>query len=510
MKGEVHIEKKTLVKKFEDIQIICEDEHVDSELVRIKTDDDLTVFKLKFKATCTNELPTIHLHWKFPASNVKGVWHPSALHDKRLKADWEANQVNSRISVDAPVVCLFGHDDSNRLTFAVADSIHPIKMEALLREEDCLIYCNVKFFTEKHPALYHYETELRIDTRAIQFGEALNSVSAWWDSFSNMKSLPVPDAAKMPVYSTWYAYHQDLSVGKLLKECRLAAKVGFGSIIIDDGWQTLDNNRGYDFTGDWIPERIPDMSDFVRQVHELDMKFLIWYSVPFCGKKSRVYQRFEGKFLTESNRWASVLDPRYPEVREYLVNTYTNAVKKWHLDGLKLDFIDEFKTYEGVEFTKANGRDYASVNEAVEKLLSDISSSLQAIKSNIMIEFRQHYIGPSIKKFGNMFRAFDSPNDSHTNRVRTTDIRLLNRKAAVHSDMLTWHYHEPVEVAALQYLNVIMSVPQISVRLAEIPASHLEMVRFYTDYWIENRELLIDGEFTALRPLANYPVLSIV
>jgi alpha-galactosidase len=74
--------------------------------------------------------------------------------------------------------------------------------------------------------------------------------------------------------------------------------------------------------------------------------------------------------------------------------------------------------------------------------------------------------------------------------------------------MLMWHPGESVEVAALQLLNVLFAVPQLSVRLAEIPEDHLEMVRFWTGYWRENREVLLDGEFTARAPLANYPLVS--
>jgi alpha-galactosidase len=73
--------------------------------------------------------------------------------------------------------------------------------------------------------------------------------------------------------------------------------------------------------------------------------------------------------------------------------------------------------------------------------------------------------------------------------------------------MLMWHYDEPVEAAALQLLNVLFSVPQISVRLGDIPPDHLGMARFWNGYWLENRELLLDGHFEAESPLANYPVV---
>ena len=125
-----------------------------------------------------------------------------------------------------------------------------------------------------------------------------------------------------------------------------------------------------------------------------------------------------------------------------------------------------------------------------------------------MIEFRQPYTGPAMRKYGNMLRAADCPNVALINRVATTDLRLLSGKTAVHADMLMWHNSESVENAALQLLNVLFSVPQISVKLADIPKEHFEMVRFYTDYWLKNRDLLLEGEFVPYSPQSNYPMIT--
>ena len=130
------------------------------------------------------------------------------------------------------------------------------------------------------------------------------------------------------------------------------------------------------------------------------------------------------------------------------------------------------------------------------------------MKPDIMIEFRQPYIGPLMRKYGNMFRAGDSPNAAVENRVRIVDLRLLSGDTAVHSDMFMWHYDEPVEAAALQILNILFSVPQLSVRLEDIPPDHREMVTFYLDYWRRNRDVLLDGAFVPHAPLANYPRLD--
>ena len=236
-------------------------------------------------------------------------------------------------------------------------------------------------------------------------------------------------------------------------------------IIVDDGWQTDDNKRGYAFCGDWeiSRRRFPDMPAHVAKIHELGMKYVVWFSVPFVGEHSKAYERFKGKYLYESKRLnTAVLDPRFPEVREYLINIYENAMREWGIDGFKLDFIDTMH-FDGEDPAVAEnyaGRDIKCLPEAVDLLLSDTMRRLRAIKPDVLIEFRQSYIGPAIRKYGNMFRASDCPADVLSNRLRTLDLRLTTGTTAVHSDMLEWNCAESAEVAALQLLNILFSVPQ--------------------------------------------------
>lgn len=51
--------------------------------------------------------------------------------------------------------------------------------------------------------------------------------------------------------SLWYSFHQELSAEEILEECALSRAMGMRTVIIDDGWQTADNSRGYDYCGDW-------------------------------------------------------------------------------------------------------------------------------------------------------------------------------------------------------------------------------------------------------------------
>jgi len=468
--------KKALSNPIE-IRIIKESNTFNTTVSLLEHLNGVSIFDINFSSE-TEFLPKkVTLQWKIPAIKVKGVWKPTTDFSKRIMDDWELDHMESRISVDAPVISIFDHNDQNIIAFACSDAINTTELNALYREEDNFIYCHISFFIEKHHAIKHYNAQLRIDQIPQHFSTSLKNIGAWWETFDNLTPTKVPELAKVPVYSTWYQFHQKLDTKELLNECAIAKDIGYDLIILDDGWQTNDENRGYDYTGDWIPERIPKMRDFVDQVHETGMKLALWYSVPFCGKNSKAYQKFKDKFLTEEHRWAPVFDPRYPEVRRYLIGLYCTALENWNLDGFKFDFIDEFKVYPTTVLNKENGRDFASVNLAVNRLMTDIIKSLQKIKPNVVIEFRQKYTGPAMRKYGNMFRAFDCPGDTAMNRVRITDIKIICGDTAVHSDMFTYHPDETVELKALQLINTLFGVPQLSVRLQH-------------------------------RPLANYPLLS--
>ncbi len=465
----------------------------------------LKVIDLQLKSPTAATPPRFSVKWNFPSIDITAFWNPNISVDK---VNYYRNRVISRASSQAPVSAFMNGGDLNRFTFACSDALNKVLIQSYLREEDARFYCTLVFFDEKIPPLKEYAVQIRIDTRNIPYYKALDDVSKWWAAQENYEPAPVPDLAKWPMYSTWYSFHQNLDTDDVVNECTIAKKLGFDAVIVDDGWQTLDSQRGYAFTGDWEPVRIPDIKSFVQRVHQLGMKFLLWYSLPFMGENSKNYSRFKGKYLTYwESQGTYVLDPRYPEVREFIINTYETALKEWDLDGFKLDFIARFAANEQTVLTASNGRDYASVNEAVDKLMTDVLSSLRAVKPDILIEFRQPYIGPLMRKYGNMFRATDCPNMAVINRARTTDIRLLCGNTAVHSDMFMWHTDDSVETAALQILNILFSVPQLSVRLDSIPNEHLEMVKFWINYWRENRDVLLNGEFIPVNPGAVYPMI---
>ncbi len=408
-----------------------------------------------------------------------------------------------------PMFTLFSKDDKNRLTVALLDASNATKLRVGVIEETGELEIYAEIFTELCPKMSEYETVLRIDRRDIDFSSVVKQTRAWWAE-NGAKSAYTPIYATKPMYSTWYSFHQDVIAENVLKECAEAKKLGMHSVIVDDGWQTGDNSRGYAYCGDWevYEGKIPSMKKFVDDIHALGMKFLIWFSVPFVGIHSKVYEKFKGMYLSHNKGHdTAVLDPRFKVVREYLSDTYCEYVKKFGWDGLKLDFIDSFKLSENSS-TDYDKMDCLSVEEGVNLLIKEVYEKVTAINPEFMIEFRQTYVGPMIGKYGNIFRVADCPYDSISNKIGAISLRLTSGTTAVHSDMIMWNKQDTVYSVAYQFLATLFAVPQISVKFDNISDEQRDFLQGYLAFWNKHENTLAKGDLTANGVDANFTIAS--
>lgn len=459
----------------------------------------------------TPEIPEqFTVAFEFPSIDVYSVWSPSVRYDRYIGVTWSKKVTPSRLAEWMPLHELVSADGRNRLTIAISDAKTPTAIATGVHEHNASFECNIRFFTIKVAPLTEYCATVRLDMRDIPYYDSLYAVTDWWENECGYTPAYVPDAAKQPVNSLWYSYHQELFADEIVKECALSKPLGMDTVIVDDGWQTYDQGRGYVTCGDWemAPNKFPDMRKFVEDIHALDMKVMLWFSVPFIGIEAKQFDRFKDMLLNNSSlsKKVYIFDPRYKEVRDYLVDKYARAVKDWNLDGLKLDFIDNF-VLEGKALEYDERRDYQSLEDAIDVLMIDVSNALRAINKDILIEFRQKYVGPAIRKYGNMLRVADCPNDCFRNRHNIVNLRFTSGKTAIHSDMVMWHYDDTVESAALQLVSIMYSVPQISVRAKLLSDEHKKMLDFYLHFWKANRDTLIDGKLLAANPESGYSIV---
>ena len=444
----------------------------------------------------------VRASWSLPCLDAEAYWTPQSREQPWIPPDWLPPRTTS-LTRDAPVGCLLGPDDRNILCYALAETTRPVQIRAGVSEETGEFR-----FRVEHDLRGDEPLRLLLDTAPRHFADSLARVAAWWSRQDRHRSPAVPDAARRPVYSTWYSHHQRVSAAEVARCTRLAAELGCGAVIVDDGWQTDDTSRGYATAGDWEmdPKSFPDPAGHIAEVRAHGTAYLLWYALPFLGRRSRAWKQFADRVLRHDEELgAAVLDPREPEVRAHLVDCCARAVEEWGADGLKLDFLDSF-------FTPAPppagpGADCAEVHEGVRLLLDELLQRLRREREGVLVEFRQQYISPALWPYATMLRAADCPLSPAEHRRRIADLRLVSGPVPVHSDMLTWHQDETPQRVAAQLIAVLFAVPQLSVDPARLTPEQRETVAFWLRTGERHAEVLRSGTFRPAHPQLGFPLI---
>ena len=446
--------------------------------------------------------PQFGVFFRVPGAGVQNVWTSDHSRDgfhlwPQLWWGW-VSRYTSELARETPIAVGFNSQERAPVALACSDAFNNLVFGLYADDRTCEIVGRCEFFTKPASARKSYTVSVMLDRRNGPFADTVRACSDWIIARNGFKAAPVPAAARDPLYSTWYAYLQDVHDKELEQEARLAAELGMKTMILDDGWQKVESRTFYSATGDWMPvaSRFPDMKRHVAEVHKAGLKYMLWLSVPFMGDESKAYAKFKGKFLRGGD--TAVLDPRFPEVREYLISTWERVVGEWGFDGVKLDFIDQFTLPAKDPAVAENfaGRDYRALPEAVDRLMKDALVRLQKINPEVLVEFRQRYMGPAIRQYGNMIRVSDCPADPTANRRRMCDLRLTSGETAVHSDMLVWSKDETAEGAALPILNVLYSTIQYSMILAQVTPEHRQVIAHWLKFSQDHRVALLEGTFT--------------
>ena len=447
--------------------------------------------------------PQFGVYFRGSGAGVRNVWTSDASAEgdschlrPKLWWDWVA-KYRSELASNMPLAVGFNSREMAPVALAASEAMRPVEFGLYADDETCDIICRCEFFTRSSSPMKEYSVSVMVDRRGGAFADTVREATDWIVRANGFRVAHVPDAAFDPLYSTWYAYLQDVNAAPLEAEARAAAALGMKTMILDDGWQKVDSATFYSAVGDWMPvkSRFPDMKAHVDAVHKAGLKYMLWLAVPFVGDESKAFARFKGKYLKvsgdKSPGRSAVLDPRFADVREYLISTYERVVGEWGFDGVKLDFIDSFKI-EGKDPAVAEnyaGRDYRELPLAVDRLMKDVLARLRKIKPDVLVEFRQSYMGPAILQYGNMIRASDCPADPAANRWRICNLRLTSQTP---------------EGAAVPILNALYSTIQYSMILDKIEPAHKRVIKHWLDFSRQHREALLKGRFAPHHAESGY------
>ncbi len=474
-----------------------------------KIEAGLSIWHAAFTFADKTAVGEVALYVEFPMHGHLTTFTPLVYRDCALHQWFGATRVRSDFFYNAPFLSAVNNGHDNYATVAVSDAVNTVHFALGVRDFDEREKIRIDIvLPPMAERAGHFEVDIYIDERPRSMADTLADLGAWFRAYYPDR-YPCPQAAEAPLYSSWYNCHQHPNAELLDRELDIAAKLGLGTLIIDDGWQYDGLGTGdYRDCGDWAvsAEKFPDLKAFAERAHARGIRVMLWFPVPFVGKNTEAYRAFKDRLLYE-NGDAGILDVRYAEVRAHIVGFLSRFVRDYDLDGLKLDFIDSFVNHP--QMPPVNDQmDQPVLGRAVTTLLEEVDEALRAIRPEVLLEYRQNYVGPAITRYGNMLRVADCAFASDVNRVGVADLRLLNYKLAVHSDMLYWAQDETPENVARQLLCTLFAVPQISVLLTQVPASHRAVIREFLRYHNENHDTLLHGRFDFVGMDRGYPMIS--
>ncbi len=297
-----------------------------------------------------------------------------------------------------------------------------------------------------------------------------------------------------PVYCTWYAFYQDLNQEYLNQTAEKAHEIGFKVFILDDGWFTSDNSRGYWYTGDWevCDKKFPDFKEHVRFVKSLGMKYVLWIAPFMVGLKSQAFKNFKDVVVSKRERLGYAnLCPQSSLTRKRIIGILENLLEKYDLDGFKIDFLDDLPV-KSCRGDHDHFTDYPSLG--LLKILSEITELGKKAGKDLIIEARQGYVSPQIAEYVTAFRAADTPFDFDQNRRRILTIRSFSGVTPVYSDPIVWRKGESFQNISKHFISTIYSVPMLSLDLLKITKEEEKLIKFWIGFHESLRELALFGD----------------
>ena len=179
------------------------------------------------------------------------------------------------------------------------------------------------------------------------FGNTKTETAESFRNFVN-EHIVAPRFSKMErpiVINSWESFGFSVDSEKMHKLFDTAKQVGCETFVIDDGWfgKRCDDRSSL---GDWFENETKfhgGLKKFADNVKANGMRFGIWMEPEMVSRDSNLYRNHPDYAMTVDGvepieiRHQIMLDITKPEVKEYIVDSVSNVVKKYGLDYLKWD-----------------------------------------------------------------------------------------------------------------------------------------------------------------------------
>jgi len=451
--------------------------------------------------------PSFNVSVKFPKDKINQIWNSKTWSNKSYFTIPSYDRAAAGFSIISGLTI----NDRNQITVTCKDAYKAKFVSSNITEEKDSIVFSLGFFEDNPPLsnLQDYQAEVLVDFRSIHFSKAIYDASSWFLEDNFKKAVASVDTTNVPVFSTWYPMHRNIPLENITRELDSLKTFNFKSVLVDDGWQSLVQMK-IDTAYSYEENSFKTMNLFKQKCSEMGLPLYLWYSIPFMGGNPVVLKKFEGKYIRyRAPRQMYVLDPRYADVRKYLVSTYANFLSAWQFDGYWFDFLKGFYPKEGAVIDQDKGRDFVSIDLAVDTLYADMKSRLNAIKPDIFMGQIFSVVGPNLVSYQNFLTGFVGVENTQVVREKMVNNRLLYGKYTPFMEVVAINPKELVEDIARKLQSVLFGNPYLSFYVTTLPEASKQTIRFWLDYWKKNHRVIFEGNFEPMQVSRFYPVIKV-
>jgi len=465
------------------------------------------ILNIYLHATSAAVPPSFDVSVKFPKDKINQIWNSKTWSNKSFFTLPSYDRAAAGFSIISGLTI----NDQNQITFTCKDAYKAKFVSSNIREDGDSIVFSLGFFEDNPPLsnLQDYQAEVLFDFRNIHFSKAIYEASSWFLADEFKSGVASVDTTNIPVFSTWYPMHRNIPLENITRELDSLRTFNFKSVLIDDGWQALVNMK-VDTAYSYEESSYKTMNLFKQKLVDMKLPLYLWYSIPFIGGNPVVLKKFEGKYIRyRAPRQMYVLDPRYPEVRSYLVSTYANFLSEWKFDGYWFDFLKGFYPKEGALIEQDSGRDFVSIELAVDTLYADMEARLKTIKPNIFMGQKFPVVGPNLVSYQSFLTGFVGVENCQVVREKMVNNRLLYGKYTPFMEVVAFNPKENQEDVARKLQSVLFGNPYLSFYITTMPAEVKQTIRFWLDYWKKNYKVIFEGDFQPMQVSRFYPILKV-
>ncbi len=451
--------------------------------------------------------PSFNLSVKFPKDKINQIWNSKTWSNKSYFTIPSYDRAAANFSVISGLTI----NDHNQITVTCKDAYKAKFVSSNIKEEGDSIVFSLGFFEDNPPLsnLQDYQAEVWVDFRSIHFSKAIYDASSWFLDDEFKKGVATADTTNVPVFSTWYPMHRNIPLENITKDLDSLKTFNFKSVLVDDGWQSLVQMK-IDTAYSYDENSFKTMSLFKKKCSDMGLPLYLWYSIPFIGGNPVILKKFEGKYIRyRAPRQMYVLDPRYSDVRKYLVSTYANFLSTWNFDGYWFDFLKGFYPKEGAVIDPDKGRDFVSIDLAVDTLYSDMKTRLNAIKPNFFMGQIFSVVGPNLVSYQNFLTGFVGVENTQVVREKMVNNRLLYGKFTPFMEVVAINPRESEEDIARKLQSVLFGNPYLSFYATTLPEASKQTIRFWLDYWKKNHKVIFEGSFEPMQVSRFYPGIKV-